>query len=149
MRGVDRIYHIIEEDNPDSKPQEILAHALHAKNSSQMVHGFSSYQLVFGKLPNIPVLIDVTPPMFEDNIRGDVRRKHLNALYSARQAYVKSNPESKSKLALKSNLCEDVDLQQGEWIYYKREDEKWKCSAKITGVHGKKLVVSQGGLFQE
>ena len=34
-------------------------------------------------------------------------------------------------------------MQQGEWIYYKREDEKWKGPAKIIGIDGKKLVVSQ------
>ena len=39
------------------------------------------------------------------------------------------------------------DLQKGEWIYYKREDEKWKGPAKIIGIDGKKLVVSQGGLI--
>ena len=86
---VDRMYSMIEEDNPDLKPEEILAHALHAKNSLQMVHGFSSYQLVFGRSPNIPGLIDATPPMLEDNIHGDVMTKHLNALYSARQALLK------------------------------------------------------------
>ena len=75
-------------------------------------------------------------------------RKHLNALYSARQAYIKSESDSKIKLALKSNLqrC-SKDLQQGEWIYYKRGDEKWKGLAKIIGIDGKKLVVSQGGLI--
>ena len=50
---VDRMCSLIEEDNPDLKPEEILVHALHAKNSLKMVHGFSSYQLVFGQSPNI------------------------------------------------------------------------------------------------
>ena len=85
---VDRMYSVTE-DNPDLKPDEILVHALHAKNSLQMVHGFSSYQLVFGQSPNIPGLIDATPPTLEDNIHGDIMRKHLNALYSARQVYIK------------------------------------------------------------
>ena len=143
---VNRINSMIEEDNPDLKPEEILAHALHAKNSLQMVHGFSSYQLLFGQSPNIPGLIDAAPPMLEDNIHGDVMRKHLNALYSARQEHIKSESDSKIKLALKSNLrrCRK-DLQQGEWIYYKREDEKWKGLAKMIRIDGKKLVVSQGG----
>ena len=104
-----------------------------------MVHGFSSYQLVFGQLPNIPVLIDATPSMLEENIDGDVMRKHLNTLYSAKQAYGKSESDSKIKLALKSNLRRySTDLQQGEWIYYSREDEKRKGPAKATGVNGKK-----------
>ena len=106
---VDRMYSMIEENNPDLKPEEILAHALHAKNSSQMVHGFGSYQLVFGQSPNIPGLIDATPPMLEDNIHGDVMRKHSNALCSARQAYIKSESDSKIKLALKNDsICEVV-----------------------------------------
>ena len=81
-----------------------MAHALHAKNALQMVHGFSSYQLVFGQSSNIPGLNDATHAMLKDNIHGDVMKKHLIALYSARQAYVKSEPDSKIKLALKSNL---------------------------------------------
>ena len=83
------MYSMIKEDNPDLKPEEILAHALHTKNSLQMVHGFSLYRLVFGRLPNIPGLIDATPTTLEDNIHGDVMRKHSNALYSARQEYIK------------------------------------------------------------
>ena len=71
---VDRMYSMIEEDNQDLKPEEILAHALHDKNSLQMVHGFSSYRLFFSQSPNIPGLIDTTPPMLEDNIHGDVMR---------------------------------------------------------------------------
>ena len=86
---------MIEEDNPDLKPEEILAHASHARNSLQMVPGFSSYQLIFGQSPNIPGLIDATAPMLEGNIHGDVMRKHLNPLYSARQAYIKSESDSK------------------------------------------------------
>ena len=145
---VDRMYSMIEEDNPGLTPSEILSHALHAKNSLQMVHGFSSYQLVFGKAPNIPGLTNVSPPMLNDVVEGDVMRKHLNALYSSRQAYVKSESDSKLKLALKSNLrrC-SKDLKCGEWIYYKREDERWKGPAKIVGVDGKKLFVTQGGLL--
>ena len=113
---VDRMYSMIEEDNPDLKPEETLAHALHAKISLQMVHGYGLYQLVFGQLPhNIPGPIDAIPPVLEDNNHGDVTRKHLNALYSARQAYIKSESESKIKLALKSNLQRSSkDLQQGE-----------------------------------
>ena len=84
-----KMYSMIEEDNLDLILEEILAHDLHAKNSLQMVHIFSSHQLVFGQSPNIPGLIDATPPMLEDNIHGDVMRKYLNALYSARQVHIK------------------------------------------------------------
>ena len=112
--AVNKMYSTIEEDNPNWKPEEILAHAVHAKNSLQMVHGYGSYPLVFSQSPNIPGLIDATPTMLEDNIY--VMRKHLNALHSARQAYIKSGSDSEIKLALRSNLrrC-NKDLQQGEW----------------------------------
>ena len=82
-----------------------MAHALHAKNSLQMVHGFSSYQLGFGQSSDIPGLIDATPPILEDNIHKDVMRKHLNALYSARQAYTKSESYSKIKVGLKKQFA--------------------------------------------
>ena len=103
---VDRMYSMIEEDNPDLKPEEMLAHALDAKNSLQMIHGFSS--LGFGQSPNNSGLIDATPPMLEDNIHGDVMRKHFNALYSVRQAYIKSESNSKIKLMTLKAICKDV-----------------------------------------
>ena len=105
---------MIEEDNPDLKPEEILAHALHAKNSLQIVHGFSSYQLVFGQLDNIPG----TPTMLDDNIHRRVMIKHLNALYSDRQAYIKSESDSKIKVALKCHYGfskNDLSRRSGQW----------------------------------
>ena len=46
MNGLNEKNHhtvsMIEENNLDLKPEETLAHALHAKNSLQMVHGFGS-----------------------------------------------------------------------------------------------------------
>ena len=71
----------------------------------------------------------------------------MHCILPASQPKIKSESDSKTKLALKSNLqrC-SKDLQEGEWIYYKREDEKWKGPAKIIGIDGRKLVVSKGGL---
>ena len=42
-----------------------LSCAVHAKNSLQNVHGFSSHQLVFGKNPDLPLVQDNKLPALE------------------------------------------------------------------------------------
>jgi hypothetical protein len=44
----------LEAQYPKISLDVLLAWANTAKNSLQMHHGFSSYQLVFGKNPNLP-----------------------------------------------------------------------------------------------
>ena len=61
---VDRMYSMIEEENPDLKSEEILAHALHANNSLQMVNGFSSYQLQVLLIPHLQCLRKTSMAMY-------------------------------------------------------------------------------------
>ena len=85
---VDKCLDRIKEDNPNLSDEIVLAHALFAKNALQMTNGFSSYQLVLGQNPNLPNIIDATPPMLEESpAEGNVLRSHLNALHSARIAF--------------------------------------------------------------
>ena len=80
------------------KDEVVLAHALFAKNSLQMTYGFSLLQLVLGQNPNLPNVINSTPPMLEeDSPEGNVLRYHLNALHTARVAFMKSEADFKIK----------------------------------------------------
>ena len=42
-----------------------LAWSVNAKNSLHMVHGFSPYQMVFGRNPNLPFALTSKPPALE------------------------------------------------------------------------------------
>ena len=140
----------IKEDNPNLKDELVLAHALFAKNSLQMTYGYSSLQLVLGQNPNIPNIFDATPPMLEEESpTGSVLRNHLNALHSARLAFLKSEANCKIKKALKHNVRKfSTNLEIGDSVYFKRKDQKWRGPGKIIGKDGtKNYLVSRGGLI--
>lgn len=78
--------------------------ALMAKNSLHNVHGYSPYQLVFGRNPNIPSALTDQPPALEGTTTSEVVRNHINALYSARQAFTKAESSEKIRRALRKQV---------------------------------------------
>ena len=62
---VDRCFGKIIKDQPDMDPIIALAWAVTAKNGFPMHGGFSSFQLVFGKQPNLPNIISDKLPALE------------------------------------------------------------------------------------
>ena len=64
-------------------PVEIaLCWAVNAKNSLQNIHGFSPYQLVFGKNPNLPSVSDNKLPALEGVTGSQMVADNLNAKHS-------------------------------------------------------------------
>ena len=66
---------------PDLSEDVLLCWANMAKNSLQMWHGFSSYQLVFGTNPNLPNIMTEKLPALEGTTTSEALAKHLNALH--------------------------------------------------------------------
>src|SRR5256885_13075342 len=78
-----------------------------AKNGLMMKGGFSPNQLVFGRNPYIPNIIDTEEPSFLE--RGnEIRlvRDHLNAMYRAREIHVQQESSEKMRRALIENVRE-------------------------------------------
>ena len=72
-----------------------------AKNSLQMWNGFSSHQLVFGTNPNLPNIMTDKLPALIGSISSEIFAKNLNALHSARKAYIQSESEESIRRALR------------------------------------------------
>ena len=124
--------------------QLAVSWAVSAKNSLKNVHGFSPNQLVFGKNPNFPNVCDDLLPALENKTTSEIVAKNLNALHQARQNYIKSEPSSKIKQALKHQVqtYSDVIYNTGDLVYYKWKDKlertclcnwtRWTASASKT-----------------
>ena len=144
----DRCMDKIKEDYPDMDDELILAHALFAKNCLQMTYGYSSLQLVFGQNPNLPNNSDATPPMLEEPVDSHPLRNHLNVLHSARVAFMKCEADVKIKRSMKHNVRRfSKDVMIGDWVYFKRKDQRWKGPGEIIGKKGKIFLVDRGGLI--
>ena len=145
----DNILERIDEDYPQMDIHTKLAWACMAKNSLQMVYGYSPYQLVFGKNPKLPNIISDGPPAWEEGTMSEALAKHLNALHSARMAFIRSESCARLKKALKAKIRSDTDiLDNGDIVYYKRErDDRWLGPGKVVFQDGKVIFVRHGAQF--
>ena len=126
-----------------------LVWAVSAKNALYNNLGFSPNQLVFGCNPNTPSTMTAKPPALRDSTQGEIIAEHLNALHSARRAFIQSESSSKIKRALRhqTRQCSSNEFRTGDQVYYKRNNEKaWRGPGTISGILGKKLHISHGGI---
>ena len=98
----DNILERLDEDFQEVQLSTKLACAGMAKNSLQMVYGYSPNQLVFGQNPLLPNISADGPPAWEEKTASEMIFKHLNILHAARKAFI--NSESSSCLKLHSSL---------------------------------------------
>ena len=75
--------------------------AVNAKNCLANVQGFSPYQIVYGRNPNLPSNIINKPPALENKTIGEMMKRHLTSLKEARKTFgcriIRKNPKSTEK----------------------------------------------------
>ena len=80
-----------------------LCWVIHSKNSLANVHGFSPYQIAIGHTPKLPIVLNSKPPALEKP-ENELILENLNAIASARKAFIESENSERIKRALKHNL---------------------------------------------
>ena len=143
---IDHILLKLKSQYPSVDLNILLGWANMAKNSLHSHHGFSSHQLVFGVNPNLPNILTANPPALEGKTMSQVFAKHLNALHSAREAFIKSEASEKVRRALRHKMsCVEQHYNQGENVYYKKHDhERWLGPAKVLAQDGKIIFLRHG-----
>ena len=100
-----------------------------------------------GKNPENPsVIINKPPALSDDNIAVTVE-KNLRAMHAARKAFIQAESSEKIQRALRHNVrkCNDVVLQNGDKVYYKRNDsQKWHGPGIVIGQNNKQVLVKVG-----
>ena len=124
-----------------------LAWAVNAKNSFINVSGFSPHQLVFGRNVNLPNAIN--DQLSAGYSEKPLIIKHLNAMYSAREAFMKIESSNKLRTALRRQTRKTRDFfNLGQEVYYKRNNDiKWKGPGKVIGQDGPVVFVRHGGHY--
>ena len=105
----------------------LLCWANMAKNSLQMWNGLSSHQLVFRTNPNLPNIMTDKLPALIGSTSSEFFAKHLNAIHSARKAYIKSESEKRILRALRYKVRASKQIfNNGDNVFYKSEGkERW------------------------
>ena len=145
----DRMLEILEEENSDTDLDTLLAWANLAKNSLQMWNGFSSYQLVLGQNPNLPNMMTDGLPALQGATSSQALEKHLNALHTARKAFIQCEADEKIRRALRHQVRAAEDhFESGEMVYYKRCGSKqWLGPGRVIFQDGRLVFVRHGGVY--
>ena len=98
---IDCTYEKIKFDNPGMNPEIALAWAVNAKNCLPMNNGFSSFQLVFGKNPNLPNIIHDFLPALEGVSTSKVVGEHITAMYAGRKAFAEVQCDEQTRRAFR------------------------------------------------
>ena len=112
--------------------------ATSAKNSLLGHLGYSPNILVFGRNTNFPSVINSKPPALSSDGISVTVEKNLRAMHAARKSFNEAESSEKIKRALTHNIrkSNDVALQHGDSVYYKRKNsKKWQGPGTVIGQH--------------
>ena len=127
-----------------------LAWGVCAKNSLSNNDGFSPNQLVFSRNVNLPSILTDSLPALEPTRSSEIVRKHLEAMHSARENFVKAEASGKIRTALlrKVRSYSDGRYMNGEKVFYKRVGHKgWRGPATVIGEEGKIVLIRHGTAY--
>ena len=142
----DSILENVNRDFPEIDLEQAVAWSCAAKNSLTTVYGFSPFQLVFGRQPNLPNILEEPPNTLEEKSVSKALEDNMTAMHACRTAFVKSMNCSKLKLALRTKIrTADYEYKHGQWVYYKRlKDNTWLGPAKVVFQDGKLIMIRHG-----
>ena len=144
---VDSMIQKMMDKDPQLDIETALCWALNAKNTLENHQGFSPAQLVFGKNPTLPSVLQGTPATWENVTMSNVFAKHINTLHSAREQFIISESDRILKAALKDRVYPKGDnIMKGDYVFFKQtKDKAWKGPNKVVSDNGKTLYVDVCG----
>ena len=116
-----------------------LAWALMSKNMLSNVYGYSSYQLVFGKNPNLPSILTDKLPALNEKSMSQMVGDHISALHATRKAFTETECSERIRRALRKQVRTNMDeiYRNGDKVFYKRPNEdEWRGPARVIGQDG-------------
>ena len=128
--------------DPKLKPEVALAWVIQAANTLQNVNGFTPFQLVFGRLPRHPTLVEDNPGADQEIADSQAMwARHYRMMMAAREAFVTSESDRILRKALQQRTYTDPSkVKLRDWVYWRRNHERyWRGPAKVTNIDQKNI----------
>ena len=120
--------------DPSLRPQVALAWVIYAANTLQNVNGCVPFQLVFGRIPKHPSLVDDNPGANEVIADSQAQwAQHYRTMMIAREHNVAAEADPALREALRQKIhTKPARVSKGDWIYFRKiSDKYWKGPAKV------------------
>ena len=131
-------------------PEFALMWAVNAKNSLQNIAGFSPFQLVLGRNPRLPSTLTDDLPAITQRSMPELIRENLNALHSARTAFIACENDEKIRRALRNNIRSSGETKYvtGDKVFYKRDPSiQWHGPATVIGQVDQQVFIKHGSFY--
>ena len=125
-----------------------LSWAVSARNSLHNHNGFSPNQLVFGRNPTFPNIVECDPPALEFSA-PKIIADNLKAKDAAWEGHINRDANERLRRALLHQVREDdiAGLENGDRVFYKRQGEdRWRGPANVIG-RDRKVILVRHGVF--
>ena len=122
----------------------------HAKNTLHNVHGYSPNQLVFGRNPNLPGLLNDKLPALEGVSTSEVVADNLNVMHGARKQFIACESLEKVRRALCHQVRTSIaqTYKNADAVLYKRNlCDRWLGPGTVIAWEHKQVLVKHGGTY--
>ena len=136
-------------DDASCSVEIALSWAVSARNCLHNFSGYSPSQLVYGRNPSFPNVVDANPSQLENITSSEIVANNLNALNAARRDFIRNESNEKIQRALLRQVRDDDPRKftVGDSVFYKRNiSDKWRGPARVIGRDGKQVIVRHGGM---
>ena len=127
-----------------------IAWAMNAKNSLNNVFGFSPYQLVMGRNPEVPDILSYNNlPALNSYTASQITADHLNAMETARKKFIELENNSRFKRVMQERVTEanEVRYISGDIVYFKKQKTGWQGPAIVVGQVANQVLLKHGGML--
>ena len=89
------------------------------------------------------------PPALETEVSSITVAENLKAMNNARNAFIQDECSEKIKRALRHKIssCNDSFFENGDKVYYKQNNPKWKGPGCVIDQEGKSVLVKHGSEY--
>ena len=126
-----------------------LSWAINAKNSLHNIFGFSPYQLVLGRNPILPCILNDDLPALENSTSSKIVAQQLDALHSARKAFEQAQASSILKRAIRAKTrthSNNIFINRDK-VFYKKGVDEWKGPGTVLGQEGAQVLIKDGSFL--
>ena len=136
---VDRTYEALRRDFPHYKKETLLQWAVMVKNSTPSATGFSPFQAVYGKNPQLPSLLTSNIAGMREEVTTKEIMESMNALNAARVRFNEALCDNRLSKMIKAKVRRNQTVFKiGDKVFWRspKSIEKWR-QGKVVAVDGK------------